>query len=324
MIGSSTAFTAFRERLDQVAATRASVLLVGESGSGKGRAARYLHAQSPDPGPYVEVSLAALAPSLIEAELFGHEAGAFTGADRARSGRFRQADGGTLVLDDVDVLPFEIQVKLLRVLQERLVEPLGAEEAVPVDLRVVATTQRDLMSEVEAGSFRRDLYYRLAVVVLDVPPLRARLDDLSELCAGIVERLAGDHGLAPRAVGEDALVRLGEHSWPGNVRELENALERAMVLAGTERPDGSPLCTEDLGFLGESAMGLAEDLATRALAAGLSVADLERALLDRALEENRGNLSAAARQVGLTRRAAEYRLARRDESTDASDTGART
>jgi DNA-binding NtrC family response regulator len=312
MIGTSTAFEAFRARLGLVAPTPATVLLVGESGCGKGLAAREVHAASRVAGgPCIEVGLAALAPTLFEAELFGHVQGAFTGADRGRLGRFRRAHGGTLVLDDVDLLPPEIQVKLLRVLQERVIEPIGAEHGEPVEVRVVATTQRDLRVEVEQGRFRRDLYYRLAVVVLEVPPLRSRLDDLPGLCEHLIARLAQERGLEPRSLSPRALERFRAHAWPGNVRELENALERALVLAEGDRPRASSLEAEDFAFLDERAEGVADLLAAQALSHGLTLADLERALMERALREQHGNLSAAARQVGLTRRAAEYRLAHR-------------
>jgi DNA-binding NtrC family response regulator len=314
MTGTSTATEAFRARLRQVAATPTTVLLRGESGAGKGLAARQLHGWSPRAaGPLVEVSLAALAPTLVEAELFGHVEGAFTGAVRARPGRFLQAHGGTLVLDDVDTLPNEIQVKLLRVLQERLVEAVGGEQAQAIDVRVVATTQADLRAEVDAGRFRRDLYYRLAVVELEVPPLRARLEDLPALARQIVAGLAASRGSPALALSPGALERLGQHAWPGNVRELENALERALVLAAGREDDGACLEAADFAFLGEGCEGVAEELATRALAHGLQLADLERALLERAMAEERGNLAAAARRVGLTRRALEYRLARQRE-----------
>ncbi len=311
MIGTSPAFEAFKRLLEQVAATRATVLLRGESGTGKGLAARSLHELSTErSGPCVEVSLAALAPTLVESELFGHVLGAYTGAARARTGRVRQAHGGTLVLDDVDTLPLEVQVKLLRVLQERVVEPVGAEQGEPVDVRVVATTQRRLSEEVEAGRFRRDLYYRLAVVPIEVPPLRARLDDLPALAEHLTAGLADSRGIRRRPLSAGALERLRAHAWPGNVRELENALERALVLADERRAVTEPLEAEDFDFLDETADGVAGELAARALAHGVVLAELEHALLVRALQEQRGNLSAAARQVGLTRRAAEYRLAR--------------
>jgi DNA-binding NtrC family response regulator len=322
MIGTSAAMEAFRARLRQVSGTGTTVLLRGESGVGKGLAARRLHAWSPRAsGPLVEVHLAALAPSLMEAELFGHEEGAFTGAVRARVGRFRQAHGGTLVLDDVDTLPVEVQVKLLRVLQERQVEPVGGEEPVGIDVRLVATTQADLRTEVEAGRFRRDLYYRLAVVELEVPPLRARLEDLPALAEQIVAELASARGVPARPLSAGALQRLEEHAWPGNVRELENALERALVLAaGREQDHDVPLEGDDFAFLAEARAGVAADLARQALAHGLTLADVEAALLESALEESRGNLAAAARQVGLTRRALEYRLARRrDADEETSD-----
>ena len=311
LIGTSAAFQAFRARLEQVAASEATVLIRGESGSGKDLAAAALHAASPRAaGPCIVVSLAALAPSLVEAELFGHEEGAFTGAHRARLGRLRQAHGGTLVLDDVDSLPLEVQSKLVRVLQSRVVEPLGAERGVPVDVRLVCTTQRDLAAEVQAGRFRSDLYWRLAVVPLEVPPLRARLEDLPELARHLVRRLASERRLPPRELEAASLERLAAHAWPGNVRELENALERVLVLA--ERgPDGAPpVRAEELEFLALAAEGLAQELAERALAHGVTLEAFERALLEAAVRQQRGNLAAAARQLGLTRRALEYRLSR--------------
>jgi DNA-binding NtrC family response regulator len=320
MIGTSTAIEAFRARLAQVAEAGTTVLLRGESGVGKGLAARRLHAWSPRAqGPLVEASLAALAPTLIEAELFGHVPGAFTGAVRARTGRFRQAHTGTLVLDDVDTLPNEVQVKLLRVLQERTVEPVGAESGESVDVRVVATTQADLRAAVEAGRFRRDLYYRLAVVELEVPPLRARTEDLGAIAAEIIAALAEARSLPRRSLAPSALERLAAHSWPGNVRELENALERALVLCEERARAGAPLEAQDFAFLGEDLAGVPEEVATRALAAGLTLADVERAMLERAMREQRGNVAAAARALGLTRRAAEYRLARLGEAHETSE-----
>jgi DNA-binding NtrC family response regulator len=311
MNSDAAAFGAFQKRLEQVAATAVCVLLCGESGSGKGRAARQVHAASPRrAGPLVEVSLSALAPSLIESELFGHVQGAFTGAQGARPGRFRQAQGGTLVLDDIDTLPVEVQVKLLRVLQERIVEPVGAEQGESVDVRIVATTQRDLAEEVAAGRFRSDLYYRLAVVVLQVPPLRSRKSELPKLCNALVDELAQGRHLPRLDLTAAALERLAAHGWPGNVRELENALERALALRLGGSRASSDLDAEDFAFLDESTGGAAEELARSALARGLKLADLEQAMLRVALEEQRGNLSAAARQIGLSRRAAEYRLAR--------------
>ena len=297
----------FEARLRQVAASPASVLLEGESGSGKSAAARRLHAYGARAaGPIIEVSLAALSPTLVEAELFGHEEGAFTGAHKRRSGRFLRADGGTLVLDGIESLGADLQVKLLRVLQEQVVEPLGGEE-VPIDVRVVATSTRDLQAEVEAGRFREDLYYRLAVITLRVPPLRVRLGELGALLehflAGAAQRLK----VEPRAFSPAALEALRAHSWPGNLRELENAVERVLVLAPEPR---GPVGAEELAFLGEETRDDARELAARALALGLSVEVLERAMIEEALVEQRGNLSAAARQLGLSRRALDYRRSR--------------
>jgi DNA-binding NtrC family response regulator len=297
----------FEARLRQVGASPASVLLEGESGSGKSAAARRLHAYgSRATGPIIEVSLAALSPTLVEAELFGHEEGAFTGAHKRRSGRFVRASGGTLVLDGIESLGADLQVKLLRVLQEQVVEPLGGEE-VPIDVRVVATSTRDLQAEVEAGRFREDLYYRLAVITLRVPPLRVRLGELEGLLDHFLAAAARRLKVEPREFSPAALEALRAHSWPGNLRELENAVERVLVLAPESR---GPVSAEELEFLGEEVRDDARELAARALALGLSVEVLERAMIEEALVEQRGNLSAAARQLGLSRRALDYRRSR--------------
>ena len=313
----SGAQTAFLRALRDAAASQAAVLLEGESGSGKGRAAQWLHEHGARPrGPFVVANLAALSSSLAESELFGHEAGAYTGASGPRRGRFRQAEGGTLVLDEVAALPLALQPKLLRALQERSVEPLGAERPVPVDVRIVATTSADLRELAARGAFREDLYYRLAVVVLRVPALRERTGDVPELAAELVGELARRAGVPARALAPGALERLDAHSWPGNVRELENALERVLVLRPAESP-GAPVEAAELDFLGAAGGGVAEELAQRALAHGLTLPDLERTLLDMALRECRGNVSAAARKVGLSRRALEYRLGRADSASGA-------
>lgn len=319
--GSCDLWLEYRERLRRLASSTATLLIQGESGSGKGESARALHAWgSRSSAPLVFLNVAALSPNLVESELFGHVRGSFTDAVRDRNGCFRRADTGTLVLDDVDLLPPEVQVKLLRVLQERVVEPVGSEETVEVDVRVVATTNKVLEQEVHEGRFREDLYYRLAVVTLDVPPLRARIGDLEALVRNRVAALVERLGVPERPLGDEALQRLAQHPWPGNVRELENALERLLVLPPAGSP-GAVVEAEELAFLEEAVAGGAHELARKALALGVQLHDLEVAMMDCALEEARGNVSAAARRVGMTRRAFEYRRARREEGEEAAADG---
>jgi DNA-binding NtrC family response regulator len=314
LLGRSAVFRAFRAELERAAVSDAVVLLEGESGAGKSAAARHLHRCSRRAGgPFVALPLAALSPALIESDLFGHERGAFTGAERARAGAFARAQGGTLLLDEIDLLPRECQVKLLRALQERSVEPLGGAGPVAVDARVVAASARPLAGEVRAGRFRGDLYWRLAVVRLEVPPLRTRLEDLPELCAALAARAAARLGVAPREIAPEGLARLAEHAWPGNVRELEHALERVLVLAPRSAAGAAvPIEPAELDFLRRETSGAADDLARLALARRVTLAEFERALLAAALEEARGNLSRAARLAGLTRRAFEYRRSQAD------------
>jgi two-component system response regulator PilR (NtrC family) len=318
--GRSPAVREFAERLSRAAEAQVTVLIRGESGSGKSWAARLLHqASARRGGPLVEIDLVTLSPALIEAELFGHQPGAFTGATVAREGRFRRAHRGTLVLEDIERLPLDLQVKLLRVLQEREVEPVGAETAIPIDVRVVATTSLSLEEEAAAGRFRQDLYWRLAVLNLEVPPLRVRSEDLSELARSLTQAAAERVGVPGRPLSPEALRRLEEHPWPGNVRELENALERVLALGprgvASQGPQGrssAPIDASEFDFLDEAREGAAGRLAREALAHGLTLGRMEDAMLDTALEEQRGNHSAAARQIGLTRRALEYRLSRRE------------
>jgi len=296
--------------LEKLAKTRTTVLIVGEPGSGKSRAARALHLASQCAGgPLVVVQPAALSPGLLEAELFGHEAGAFTGAGEARLGRFRLAQGGTLVLDGVEDLPAPLQTKLLRVLQEKVVEPLGTDTPLPIDVRIVATSRRPLQEEVEAGRFREDLFYRLAVVELVVPPLRDRIEDLRELVPALIKDAAARAGLKPRPVSEEAFDLLARHSWPGNLAELENALERALALAGSD----SEVQREALEYLLEEVHGAADQIAESVLAAGVSLEELTDALLLAAMRATRGNASAAARRLGLSRRTFGYRLRRGEQ-----------
>lgn len=233
LVASSPAMREVLEVVRTVAASDATVLLEGESGTGKEVVARAIHRNSPRrEGPFVAISCAALPESLLEAELFGHEAGAFTDARKARRGRFELAHGGTLFLDDVDDVPLAVQVKLLRALQERTVERVGGEKPIDVDIRVVAATKRDLFDLVRKGEFREDLYYRLAVVPIQLPPLRDRPEDVPLLVAHFLQRYAPGGGFV---VDEETLQALASYSWPGNVRELENAVQRAVAMAGPEK-----------------------------------------------------------------------------------------
>jgi two-component system response regulator HydG len=296
---------AVKDRLARAAESDATVLLLGESGCGKGIAARALHAAgSRRAGPLIEVALAALAPSLIEAELFGHEAGAFTGAVGRRRGRFERAQGGSLLLEGVESLPLDVQAKLLRVLQEREVEPLGAESAIALDVRVIASAGADLRDRVRSGGFREDLYYRLAVIEIALPPLRARSAEFAGLARSLSLSVAERLGTAPRVLTDSALERLASHAWPGNLRELENCLERLQVLRG----DSAPVVeASELDFLGEERIGAEAELAERALDLGLDLRTLEEALIEAALRRERGNRSAAARRLGISRRVLDSR-----------------
>lgn len=221
------------ETINQVADSRATVLITGESGTGKEVVAKLIHQRSPRcENSFVAVSCAALPETLLESELFGHEKGAFTGADYAKPGRFELADSGTLFLDEIGEIPLPIQVKLLRVLQEREFERLGATKPTRVDVRLVTATNRDLHEAVEAGVFRLDLLYRLQVVEIALPPLRDRQEDIEPLAEHFLIRLSADNGRSLAKVSDEALKMLKAYSWPGNIRELENTMERAVVLSG--------------------------------------------------------------------------------------------
>ncbi len=306
--GRSPAARTLEGLLGQVAASEVPVLLQGESGSGKSACARAIHRRSARAGePLVATQLSTLAPSLIESELFGHAAGAFTGAQRARAGRFERAGAGTIVLEGIETLAEELQAKLLRVLQERLVEPVGAEESLPVRARVLATSALDLREAVRAGRFRGDLYFRLAVVVIDVPPLRARAEDLPEFAERILAAAAARLGLPLRRLSGAAREALAAHRWPGNLRELENALERVLVLGAGRAVE---IEAGEFGFLDEARADALLPLARALLARGVGLSAFERTLLAEALHESRGNVAAAARALGLSRKAFEQRQAR--------------
>jgi DNA-binding NtrC family response regulator len=278
------------ETADRVAGKDVPVLLTGESGTGKELFARRIHRHSRRAKkPFVAINCAALPETLAESELFGHERGAFTGAERQRAGRFEEASGGTLFLDEVGDLPAAVQAKLLRALEEHVVRRVGGSRDIPVDIRLVTATNRDLSD----GSFRSDLYFRIAVVRLDLPPLRERLDDIAPIAQRLIQRLARKHGVAVPELTRGAIDALVAHPWPGNVRELRNVLERALVLRGSE-----PVREADL-LLTPGSPSLAQ-----------SHDEVERERILEALRQTHGNREQAARLLGVSVRTLYYRLNR--------------
>jgi len=290
------------EVVAQAAATEATVLVLGESGTGKELVAEALHELSPRKGrPFVKVSCAALSETLLESELFGHERGSFTGAVGRKEGRFELADGGTLFLDEIGEIPGSAQVKLLRALQAREFERVGGTESVKVDVRVVAATNRDLAAEVKSGRFREDLYYRLNVVAVTLPPLRNRKADIPELAAHFVGSFAKRYGKQIEGLDPGALGALLAHDWPGNVRELENAIERAVVLGR-----GPALTTNDLPLALRGPHAVAQGLAS--FVPGATLRDIEREAILQTLEMVGGSTLRAAKVLGISVRKLQYRL----------------
>jgi two-component system response regulator HydG len=283
---------------DRAAATDATVLITGASGTGKELLARRIHGRSKrSQQPFVTVNSAAIPDNLAESELFGHEKGAFTGAERRRVGRFEQADGGTLFLDEVGELPEMIQAKLLRTLEERVVERVGGTTSVPVDIRLVAATNRDLEQEIEAGHFRKDLYYRLNVVRVELTPLSRRRGDVELLVPVLIERISAQLGIPSKTLSKEAMDRLLTHSWPGNVRELRNVLERALIAATHAK-----IVIEDLPELDRA--GAVTEPAT----APILLAERERLAILEALEKSNGHRERAARLLGISVRTLYSRL----------------
>lgn len=302
IIGRSPAMQEIFATIQRVAPTRATVLLCGESGTGKDLIARAIHYHSPRRDrPFVKINCSALPENLMEAELFGFEKGAFTGAIASKPGKFEQADTGTVFLDEIGDVPPSIQVKLLRVLQEREFERLGSNKTRQIDVRVIAATNQDLRAALEQGTFREDLYYRLNVVPLNLPPLRERREDIPFLAEHFVRKLAPALGSPVREITEAAIQKLMSYHWPGNVRELENVIERSLVLCS-----GTVLDADDIKL----------DTAPRArppqegyfLPEGMTLEEFEQAIIREALRRAGGNKSQAARMLGLTRNALRYRL----------------
>jgi len=307
LIGSGAGMRRVFETIQKVAETDLSVMIRGESGTGKELVAQALHnASSRRHKPFVAVNCAAINRELVESELFGHEKGAFTGADSRRIGRFEAAIGGTIFLDEIGDMALETQAKVLRVLEERKLERVGSTEAIEVDVRVISATHRDLEGEVAAGTFREDLYYRLKVVAIELPALRERPEDIPALADRFLGQLAERLGREPMRLSAEALACLARHGWPGNVRELRNVLEQAAVLAAGEQIEESDLNlgqarTSDVSFAlpGDVAFGDAKKK---------TIETFEREFLLRALRENDGNVSRTAQAIGMVRQSLQQKI----------------
>jgi len=311
IVGSSQTLKGVQQLINQVAPTRATVLIQGESGTGKELVARALHDLSPRRDKaFVKVNCAALPESLFESELFGHEKGAFTGALRSQRGKFELADGGTLLLDEISEMPLAMQAKLLRVLQEREIPKIGSETEIPVDVRIVCSTNRDLSKEVDEGRFRADLYYRLNVIRLEVPPLRTRKDDIPQLAGWFMQRYNRENGFTVSGFSEGALSDLRLHEWPGNVRELENAVHRAVVLTQKGEISGSVLglgprrAPSPSGTETASASN-ASELDSRE---AITISEMERRMIFATLEDLNGNRTRAAERLGISIRTLRNKL----------------
>jgi len=329
LIGDSAAIRQVRSLVEKVARSMAPVLVRGESGTGKELVARAIHDASPRAAmPFIAVNCGAIPENLLEAEFFGYRKGAFTGAAEDREGFFQAAQAGTLFLDEIGDLPLSMQSKLLRAIQERAVRPVGAVVEVPANVRVLSATHKDLADEVQTGRFRQDLYYRLNVIQIQVPPLREHIGDLGAICAAVLQRIAKDAGVEPTPVmTPGALELMSRYAFPGNVRELENLLHRALALSGGERIERDDIGLAEPGFDDALAPALASPGdasppgspggASQPGAAAPLPSDLvayldavERDVLERALERHRYNRTAAGASLGLSLRQMRYRMAR--------------
>ncbi|MGE6660307.1 sigma-54-dependent transcriptional regulator [Pseudomonas sp. NPDC077408] len=305
LLGASPPMNVLRKQIGKLARSQAPVYISGESGSGKELVARLIHEQGPrHERPFVPVNCGAIPSELMESEFFGHKKGSFTGAIEDKPGLFQAANGGTLFLDEVADLPLPMQVKLLRAIQEKAVRSVGGAKEVVVDVRILCATHKDLASEVAAGRFRQDLYYRLNVIELRVPPLRERREDIALLAEVMLRRLAQECGDTPARLQPDALAKLQSYRFPGNVRELENMLERAYTLCEGEEIKPSDLRLSDAPGMpenGEASLAQIDNLEDH-------LEEVERKLIMQALEETRWNRTAAAQRLGLSFRSMRYRL----------------
>ena len=333
LVGQARSFERSLQLLQRAAGTQVTVLLTGETGVGKERFARALHALSPRANkPFVAINCAALPAELIESELFGTEKGAYTGANLARPGRFERADGGTLFLDELGELPLAAQAKLLRVLQDGEIERLGSSQSKKIDVRVVAATHVDLEKAVEAGTFRRDLMFRLNVYPIKVPALRERVEDIEALAVHLLEKFTAIHGKHIAGITDRALDAMRHYDWPGNVREMENLIERGVIITTV----GQMIDVEDLflvapanyintvgasGHLERPAPAHIQTIYEDMVRQGISLEDLEDGLIQQAVDKNADNISAAARALGLSRPQLSYRLQKIHTRKDNPDHG---
>ena len=304
LLGDSEPMQKLRQMIGRVARSQAPVHITGESGTGKELVARLIHESGPrKDAPFVPVSCGAIPSELMESELFGHRRGSFTGAVADKLGLVQAAEGGTLFLDEVADLPFVMQVKLLRLIQEKTARPVGDQREQPVDVRILSATHRDLGELVAAGRFREDLYYRIDVIDLRVPSLRERLSDVPELAAAITARFASRMGMAAPTISDEVMTLLATHDFPGNVRELENVIERALTLC-----DGGTIRPEDIELRGSPSQFDETVPPHKPGTLPQALEDIERNSILRALEEARYNKTAAARALGISFRALRYRI----------------
>ena len=306
IIGTSAPMRKMLELVDLVAPARSTVLIHGESGTGKELVARRLHQRSERSGPFVALHCGALPETLLESELFGHERGSFTGAAGTRKGRFEEADGGTLFLDEIGDISPALQLKLLRVLQERTIERVGGNKSIEVDVRIIAATHRDLKKLVAAGSFREDLYYRLNVIRIDTPPLRARHGDLATLVHHLITRHSRENNRDIKEIEPDAMAAIERYAWPGNVRELENVLERAIVLATRGVIELKHLPDE----IHTPALATTEQLTVggELTIPGATLDEIERVVILKTYQACGGNTADTANMLGISQRKVQYRL----------------
>ncbi|TMA49640.1 MAG: AAA family ATPase [Deltaproteobacteria bacterium] len=318
LIGEHPLLQKITQLVRKVATTDATILIMGESGTGKELIARAVHALSPRVDrPFIPVNCGAIPAELLESEMFGHERGAFTGAIGQRAGMFQLANGGTIFLDEVGEMSATLQVKLLRVLQDREIRPVGADRVFKVDVRVLAASNKDLAAEVEEGNFREDLFYRLQVIPIVMPPLRERRSDIPLLTSHFLEKHNRKRSGRPARIAEEAMVHLWEYDWPGNVRELENLLERLVILSEDGLIGVEHLPPSMRSFISEKKIPrptLGED----GLDLNTAVEEFENRLIEEALRRTKGNKQAAARLLGLKRTTLVAKLRRR-RGTDADD-----